>query len=184
MKWWVLQITVFKRLNYLSNCNKQDFKINFKPLFKWTFAQNQCYRFSNDEQLLCSKFFELLHKNGRKSWFPKRIRHFQMHSSFNFYLSNQCSNEKVPKTKVVDLEILNNFGIQKFLFWGQEEGEKLSLQKEILNFELFTKITLTPSLFFLCFLPPSRRSPSVRWRWPPGRSRAAPRPNPPHAPPV
>jgi len=37
-----------------------------------------------------------------------------MHSSFNFYLSNQSSNEKVPKTKVVDLEILNNFGIQKF----------------------------------------------------------------------
>jgi len=37
-----------------------------------------------------------------------------MYSSFNFYLSNQCSNEKVPKTKVVDLEILNNFGIQKF----------------------------------------------------------------------
>jgi len=38
-----------------------------------------------------------------------------MHSSFNFYLSNQCSNEKVPKTKVVDLEILSKFDIQKFL---------------------------------------------------------------------
>jgi len=37
-----------------------------------------------------------------------------MHSSFNFYLSNEASNEKVPKTKVVDLEILNNFGIQEF----------------------------------------------------------------------
>ena len=31
-----------------------------------------------------------------------------------FYLSNQYANEKVPKTKVVDLEILNKFGIQKF----------------------------------------------------------------------
>ena len=54
-----------------------------------------------------------------------------MHSSFNFYLSNEVSNEKVPKTKVVDLEILNNFGIQKFFIWGQEEGEKLNLQTEL-----------------------------------------------------
>ena len=30
------------------------------------------------------------------------------------YLSNHCLNEKVPKTKIVDLKILNNFGIQKF----------------------------------------------------------------------
>ena len=38
----------------------------------------------------------------------------KMHSSFKFYFSNHCSNEKVPKTKVVDLEILNNFGIRNF----------------------------------------------------------------------
>jgi len=37
-----------------------------------------------------------------------------MYSSFNFYLSNQCANEKVTKTKVVDIEILSKFGIQKF----------------------------------------------------------------------
>jgi hypothetical protein len=37
-----------------------------------------------------------------------------MPSSFNFYLSNEVSNEKVPETKVVDLEILSKFGIQKF----------------------------------------------------------------------
>ena len=49
-----------------------------------------------------------------------------MHSSFKFYFSNHYSNEKVPKTKVVDLEILSKFGIQKFFVWGQE-GEKLSL---------------------------------------------------------
>jgi len=37
-----------------------------------------------------------------------------MHSSFNFYLLNETSNELFPKTKVVDLEILSKFGIQKF----------------------------------------------------------------------
>ena len=37
-----------------------------------------------------------------------------MHSSFKFYLSNEASIELFPKMKVVDLEILNNFGIQKF----------------------------------------------------------------------
>ena len=88
MKWRVLQITVFKRLNYLSNCNKQVLKINFKPLLKWTFTQNQFYRFSNDKQLSCSKFFVWPHKNGRKIWISKRIGHFQMHSNFKFYLSN------------------------------------------------------------------------------------------------
>jgi len=39
---------------------------------------------------------------------------FQMYSSFKFYLSNEVSNELLPETKVVYLEILNNFGIQKF----------------------------------------------------------------------
>ena len=39
-----------------------------------------------------------------------------MHSSFKFYFSNEASNELLPKTKVVDLEILNNFGIQSFSF--------------------------------------------------------------------
>ena len=100
MKWRVPQITLFKCLNYLSNCNKQDFKINFKLLFKWTFAQNQYYRFSNGEQLSCSKFFELLHKNGRKIWISKYIGYFQMYSSFKFYLSNEASNELLPKRKL------------------------------------------------------------------------------------
>ena len=85
IKWRVLKITVFKRLNYLSNRNEHVLKMNFKLLLKWIFTQNQCYRFSNDEQLSCSKFFELPHKNGRKNWFPKRIGYFQMHSSFKFY---------------------------------------------------------------------------------------------------
>ena len=35
---------------------------------------------------------------------------------FQIYLSNEASNEKVPKTKVVDLKILSKFGIQKFFF--------------------------------------------------------------------
>ena len=120
MKWRVLQITAFKRLNHLSNRNEQVLKMNFKLLLKWIYARNQFYRFSKDEQLSCSKFFELLNKNGRKSSFPKRIRHFQMHSSFNFYLSNLCSNEKVPKTKVVDLKILSKFSVQKFFIWALE----------------------------------------------------------------
>ena len=84
------------------------------------FAQNQCYRFSNDEQLLCLKFYELSHKNGRKIWISKHIGPFQMQSSFKFYLSNEVSNEKVSKTKVVDLEILSKFGIQKFFIWPLE----------------------------------------------------------------
>jgi len=37
-----------------------------------------------------------------------------MQKSFKFYLSNLCSNEKVPETKVEDLKILNNFRVQKF----------------------------------------------------------------------
>jgi len=51
-----------------------------------------------------------------------------MHSSFKFYFSNEASNELLPKTKVVDLEILNKFGIQKLFIWGHVEGEKLKLQ--------------------------------------------------------
>jgi len=38
-----------------------------------------------------------------------------MYSSFKFDISNKASNELLPKTKVVDLEILSKFGIQKFL---------------------------------------------------------------------
>ena len=143
MKWRDLQITVFKCLGYLSNCNKQVFKINFKPLLKWIFAQNQCYKFSNDEQLSCSKFFELPHKNGRKFWISKHLVPFHRYSSFKLDLSNEASNELLPKTKVVDLEILSKFGIQKFFIWGHVEEEKLSLQTGVLNFALFTKL---PSL--------------------------------------
>jgi len=37
-----------------------------------------------------------------------------MYLSFKLYLSNEDSNELLPKTKVVDLEILSKFSIQKF----------------------------------------------------------------------
>ena len=37
-----------------------------------------------------------------------------MHSSFKFYISNEASNELLPKTKVVDIKISSKFGIQKF----------------------------------------------------------------------
>ena len=100
MKWRVFQITVFKCLNYLSNCNKQVLKINFKPLFKWTFVQNQSCRVLKRKQLLCSNIFKLLYKKWRKIWISKCIGHFQMHSSFKFYLSNEVSNEKCLKRKL------------------------------------------------------------------------------------
>ena len=45
-----------------------------------------------------------------------------MYLSFKLYLSNEASIELLPKTKVVDLEILNNFGIQELFIWGQENG--------------------------------------------------------------
>ena len=51
-----------------------------------------------------------------------------MHSSFKLYLSDHCSNEKVPTMKVLDLKILSKFGIEKFFICGQEKGEKLNLQ--------------------------------------------------------
>ena len=76
MKWRVLQNTAVKRLNHLSNRNKQILKMNFKLLLKSIFVQNQSWRFSKDDQLSCSKFFELPHKKGRKGWFLKRIRYF------------------------------------------------------------------------------------------------------------
>ena len=128
-----------------------------ETLLKWTFAQNQCYRFSNEEQLSCSKFFDLPHKNGRKIWISKHIVPFQMYSSFKFYLSNEASNELLPKTKVVDLEILSKFGIQKFFVWPREKGEKLNLQTRVLNFALFT---ILPSLHFPSLFLQWRRSPS------------------------
>ena len=48
-----------------------------------------------------------------------------MHSSFKFYLSNEASNEKVPKTKVVDLKILSKFDIQKFFNLTFRIGRKI-----------------------------------------------------------
>ena len=45
---------------------------------------------------------------------------------------------------MVDFEILSKFGIHKFFFWGHENGENLSLQKEILNFALFTELPSPP----------------------------------------
>ena len=84
--------------------------------------------------------------------------------------------------KVVDLEILSKFGIQKFFVWGQEEGETFSLQKESLNFELFTRLPSTLSLS----LSSSRRSHAGERRerrrlWPPATC-VAPRPKLPPRP--
>ena len=64
----------------------------------------------------------------------------------------------MPKTKVVDLEILSKFGIQKFFVWGQKEVENWVYKLEFLNFSLNTKL---PSLHLalLCFL--SRRGDAV-----------------------
>jgi len=68
-----------------------------------------------------------------------------MYLSFKLYLSNEASNELLPKTKVVDLEILSKFGIQNFFIWGHVEGENFSFQTGVLNFALFTKLPLPPS---------------------------------------
>ena len=54
-------------------------------------------------------------KLGQKVDFRSVYDNFKCIQISIFYLSNQCSNEKVPKTKVVDLEILSKFDIQKFL---------------------------------------------------------------------
>ena len=140
------------------NCNKQVLKINFKQLFKWTFVQNQSCKVLKIKQFLCSNIFKLLCKKWRKAWISKCIGHFQMHTSFKFYLSNKASNEFVPETKVVAFEVLNNFCTQKFFVWPQEQGEKLNLQTELWNFELITSLPLL-YLSLLCFL--SRRTPAL-----------------------
>ena len=70
--------------------------------------------FQKTNNFCVQSFSSCYTKMGEKVDFSKRIVHFQMHSSFKFYLSNEVSNEKVPKTKVVDPEILSKFGIQKF----------------------------------------------------------------------
>ena len=122
------------------------------------------------------KVFRVTTKNGRKSWFPKSIGYFQMHTSFKFYFSNHCSNEKVSNTKVVDLEILSKFGIQKFFVWGQEDGEKLSLQTGIFELQFNYQIALTPSL---SLSPPSLFSPRRRLHAGAGQVAGhAPRPHP------
>ena len=41
-----------------------------------------------------------------------------------FYLLKKDSNEPFPKTKVVDLKILNNFGIQEFFSFEARKKEK------------------------------------------------------------
>ena len=54
-------------------------------------------------------------KVGEKFEFQSILDIFKCTQVSIFYLSNEVSNEKVPKMKVVDLEILNNFGIQEFV---------------------------------------------------------------------
>ena len=70
-----------------------------------------------------------------------------MHSSFNFYLSNEVSNEKVTKTKVVYLEILSKFGIQKFFIRSHEEGEKA----EFTNWTLELRVIYRTALAIISF---------------------------------
>ena len=60
------------------------------------------------------KYFQVAMQKVKKSLNFEMYRHFQMHSSFKFYLSNEASNEFEPETKVVAFEVLNNFRIQKF----------------------------------------------------------------------
>ena len=99
-----------------------------------------------------------------------------MHLSFKLYLSNEASNELLTKTKVVDLEILSKFGIQKFFIWGLIEGEKLILQTAFWNFELITRLPSTPSL--LCSRRSSPFAAGRRGRRP--RAVPLPRPRPNH----
>ena len=49
--------------------NSCELVINCKPWLKWTFAQNQCYRVLNNEQLLCSKFFELSRRHAEMLYY-------------------------------------------------------------------------------------------------------------------
>ena len=130
IKWRVLQITVSNCLNYLPNCNKQVFKINFKPLLKWTFPKTNVVGFGMTNNFCVQSFSSCHTKMGEKFEFRSVWYIFKYTQVLNFYLSNEVSNEKVPKTKVVDLEILYNFCIQKFFIWGHIEGEKLNLQTE------------------------------------------------------
>ena len=85
--------------------------MNFKSLLKWIFVQNRSLNFE-----VYSTFSNAL---------KFRILTFKRSFKWTFV-----------KTKVVDLKILNNFGIQEFLIWGQENGEKLSLKNEVLEFRV------------------------------------------------
>lgn len=74
-----------------------------------------------------------------------------MHTSFKFYLSNEASNEFVPKRKVVGFRILDNFCIQSFLLFNLKFGEKLVKLSDSL-FSLYSRYPLP----FLCSCPSSR----------------------------
>ena len=51
-----------------------------------------------------------------------------MHSSFNFYLSNEASNEFLSKTKVVGFQKTNNFHVQSFSSYHTKMGENFEFQ--------------------------------------------------------
>ena len=85
-----------------------------------------------------------------------------MYSSFKFYFSNEASNVLLPKIKVVDLEILSKFGIQKFFIWGHVEGEKLNLQTALWKLRAIYRNAITS--ISLSSLSVFRRDDAVRRR--------------------
>ena len=75
-----------------------------------------------------------------------------MYLSFKLYLSNEASNELLPKIKVVDLEILSKFGIQKFFHLRPCRRRKFQFSNWSfeLRFIYETAITSIPSHLPLC----------------------------------
>ena len=68
------------------------------------------------------------------------------------------SNENLPKTKVVDLEILHTFGIQHFFIWAPEKRENFSLPRDPWDFKNYRKVPFSISL---SVPPPLARTPPV-----------------------
>ena len=99
------------------------------------------------------KVFRVATQKWEKKLISEKYRIFSNALKFQILFSNHCSNEKVPKTKVIDLKILSKFGIQKFFIRDLEIGEKLSLQNEILNFSIITKLPSHHLVSFLSLTP-------------------------------
>ena len=61
------------------------------------------------------KVFRVAAQKWKKHLNFEAQRTFSNALKFQILTFKKASNELFPKTKVVDLEILNNFGIQEFL---------------------------------------------------------------------